>query len=126
MVKRFNEALLRADGILQENEDIPNYVVLCNEEGEDYIVLESDCCHTLAKRDTKVSLTITRKTDHDSFQLDLKTIPIEEKYLLPDYSTFRLDQFINYFGIKDRVFRNYCLLKDTCKSFKIKVDFPKW
>jgi len=37
-----------------------------------------------------------------------------------------LRQWVHYFGIKDRIARNYYLLKKSCKEIKAKVNFPEW
>lgn len=86
-----------------------------------YIVTENDLCHSICKTDEKVEL-VTRLNENHQREYEEYTLAQLQDVAEP----VEWKDFVHYWGIKERVRRNYSLLQDSLKQIGIDAVLPKW
>lgn len=110
---------------------------LCLIEGEEkFILIEKDCCHTIYDNQDIITFNLREKKQTLDGSIHISMIPTHHIELSKDdifYSEYiniseinDISQFIDYFGIKSRVYDNYKILKNSLKKCLINVSLPKW
>lgn len=89
-----------------------------------YILTETDLCHMVVKSiDEKIALFVTDKNEMHSN----KSIKLSIKEMLEFAGEeIPLEKWTHYFGIKDRVYRNYKIFQKSCKEISASISFPEW
>lgn len=100
-------------------------------EGElGYVVTQNECIHYIKKYgESAIRFPLHWTAADGSFEImpraelpvtfdELKTVAVGE--------IGNVTEWIHHWGIKDRICRNYSILKKSCKEIGAEIDWPEW
>lgn len=103
-------------------------------EGENgYIVTDNECVHQRNFKDEPAAFDVYKKPEKTNDGMIVFATPVAYINLtLPELRKLIKEDienpqdWIHYFGIKDRIKRNYALLKESIKTIGAKENLPIW
>ncbi len=90
------------------------------------IFIESDLCHWISEKSENYELEIHKKRlkENNTFGYYMDIITIDNFDEISE--EIDITDFCEYWGIKDRVYRNLQVLKETFEELNINYTFPEW
>jgi hypothetical protein len=102
---------------------------ICLIEGKKgFIIAENDLVHSVFTGEEEEIVLPVGKIDDillDGYCGYTITLTIKDiKKFLGE--AVNLKKWVHYFGIKDRIYRNYKLFQESCEEIQANIKFPEW